>query len=70
MFVSAHYAGEDIVLKFGDGEPWKKTFGPVFIYLNSVNQGEDPLSLWQDAKYQVRVSPKYQKIQNISIKNR
>lgn len=53
MFHSAHYAGEDLVPKFGQGEPWKKVFGPVFIYLNSVTSGEDPLTLWQDAKKQV-----------------
>ena len=58
MFVSAHYGGEDLVVKFGEGEAWKKVFGPVFIYLNSIKpQGEgeeeDPLSLWKDAKQQV-----------------
>ncbi|PIN19713.1 Rhamnogalacturonan endolyase [Handroanthus impetiginosus] len=50
MFVSAHYAGEDIVLKFGDGEGWKKVFGPVFMYLNTAMDGADPLSLWEAAK--------------------
>ncbi|OIT34575.1 hypothetical protein A4A49_12736 [Nicotiana attenuata] len=34
-------------------QPWKKVFGPVFIYLNSVTVGEDPLTLWKDAKEQV-----------------
>ncbi|KAL3340237.1 hypothetical protein AABB24_028722 [Solanum stoloniferum] len=53
MFHSAHYAGEDLVAKFGQGEPWKKVFGPVFIYLNSVTSGEDPLTLWEDAKKQM-----------------
>ncbi|KAI3460079.1 hypothetical protein Pfo_016742 [Paulownia fortunei] len=53
MFVSAHYGGEDVVLKFGEGEPWKKVFGPVFVYLNSALQGANPLSLWEDAKEQV-----------------
>ncbi|KAH6788535.1 Rhamnogalacturonate lyase family protein [Perilla frutescens var. frutescens] len=54
MFVSAHYGGEDLVLKFGVGEPWKKVFGPIFIYLNSTNSQPqpDPLSLWADAKKQ------------------
>ncbi|XP_016467717.2 uncharacterized protein LOC107790313 isoform X2 [Nicotiana tabacum] len=55
MFLSAHYAGEDLVAKFGEGEPWKKVFGPVFIYLNYVNEGEDPLILWEDAKEQMLV---------------
>ncbi|XP_073142946.1 uncharacterized protein [Henckelia pumila] len=53
MFISAHYGGNDLVLKFEEGEPWKKVFGPVFMYLNSAKEGEDPLSLWQDAKQQV-----------------
>ncbi|XP_055834422.1 probable rhamnogalacturonate lyase B isoform X2 [Solanum dulcamara] len=53
MFHSAHYAGEDLVPKFGQGETWKKVFGPVFIYLNSVTSGEDPLTLWEDAKKQM-----------------
>ncbi|XP_075082381.1 uncharacterized protein LOC107822331 isoform X4 [Nicotiana tabacum] len=55
VFLSAHYAGEDLVPKFGDGEPWKKVFGPVFIYLNYVNEGEDPLTLWEDAKEQMLI---------------
>lgn len=56
MFLSAHYAGEDLVVKFRDGEPWKKVFGPVFIYLNSTMEGDDPLVLWEDAKEQVFVT--------------
>lgn len=54
MFVSTHYAGEDLELKFREGELWKKVFGPVFIYLNSTHRGgTDPLYLWEDAKSQV-----------------
>jgi rhamnogalacturonan endolyase len=54
MFLSAHYAGEDIVLKLQPNEPWKKIFGPTFVYLNTLLDGhEDPLELWEDAKYQV-----------------
>ncbi|KVH98834.1 Carbohydrate-binding-like fold [Cynara cardunculus var. scolymus] len=54
MFVSAHYAGNDLVIKFGEGEQWKKVFGPVFMYLNSTtSMGEDPLTLWNDAKNQM-----------------
>ncbi|GLT60575.1 hypothetical protein SLA2020_333360 [Shorea laevis] len=49
MFLSAHYAGEDLVLKLKPGEPWKKVFGPVFMYLNEGN----PVSLWEDAKQQM-----------------
>lgn len=53
MFFSTHYGGVPFILKFSDGEPWKKVFGPLFIYLNSVLDDEDPLSLWTDAKEQV-----------------
>lgn len=53
MFVSAHYAGQDLVPKFRAGEPWKKVFGPVFIYLNSASLGDDPFWLWEDAKIQM-----------------
>lgn len=54
MFLSAHYVGEDMVMKVKAGESWKKVFGPVFTYLNSLpNEISDPLSLWQDAKNQV-----------------
>ncbi|KAK3016083.1 hypothetical protein RJ639_005678, partial [Escallonia herrerae] len=52
MFLSAHYAGDPLVPKFDKGEPWKKVFGPVFIYLNSVMNGDDPFTLWDDAKQQ------------------
>ncbi|KAG5520330.1 hypothetical protein RHGRI_033037 [Rhododendron griersonianum] len=53
MFTSLHYAGYDLGQKIGQGEAWKKVFGPVFIYLNSVVGGEsrdDTLTLWEDAK--------------------
>ncbi|GKA37010.1 probable rhamnogalacturonate lyase B isoform X1 [Tanacetum coccineum] len=50
MFFSTHYAGIDLGLKFRDGEPWKKVFGPVFMYLNSVATEESPTWLWADAK--------------------
>lgn len=53
VFISGHYAGDDLNPKFGQGEPWKKVFGPVFIYVNSVMDGQDPLTLWDDAKRQV-----------------
>lgn len=54
MFLSAHYAGEDMVMKVKAGESWKKVFGPVFTYFNSLpDKTSDPLSLWQDAKDQV-----------------
>ncbi|KAB1200353.1 Rhamnogalacturonate lyase [Morella rubra] len=55
MFVSTHYAGRDAEMKFEDGEPWKKVFGPVFVYLNSVSNESDALQLWKDAKQQMVV---------------
>ncbi|XP_047964301.1 probable rhamnogalacturonate lyase B [Salvia hispanica] len=55
VFISGHYAGDDLNPKFGQGEPWKKVFGPVFIYVNSVMDGQDPLTLWDDAKRQMSV---------------
>lgn len=55
MFYSRHYAGSTLTgLKFKEGEPWKKVFGPVFIYLNSYPGSEEPnQALWKDAKNQV-----------------
>ncbi|CAI9111388.1 OLC1v1011606C1 [Oldenlandia corymbosa var. corymbosa] len=53
MFFSTHYAGESLEISFRNGEPWKKVFGPVMIYLNSVSQDDDPLKLWADAKGQM-----------------
>ena len=53
MFVSTHYAGKEVSMRFGVGEAWKKVFGPVFIYLNSDPVGSGPGSLWEDAKNQV-----------------
>ncbi|KAK6938056.1 Rhamnogalacturonan lyase, domain II [Dillenia turbinata] len=56
MFLSAHYAGEDMVTKIRNNEAWKKVFGPVFIYLNStIFDEDDPLLLWEDAKLQMMV---------------
>ena len=54
MFVSTHYAGKDVGMKFNEGEPWKKVFGPVSIYLNTLSTNDDKtLSLWNNAKQQV-----------------
>ncbi|KAL6582863.1 hypothetical protein OROMI_004941 [Orobanche minor] len=58
MFFSTHYAGQSLIMEFQDGEPWKKVFGPVFIYLNSALDGEDPLTLWADAKEQMLIETK------------
>ncbi|CAL5368340.1 unnamed protein product [Camellia sinensis] len=52
MFVSTHYAGEDVGMKFKAGEQWKKVFGPVFIYLNSASNNQKS-ALWQNAKSQM-----------------
>ncbi|KAF5738047.1 rhamnogalacturonate lyase B isoform X1 [Tripterygium wilfordii] len=51
MFVSTHYAGEDLDTHYSSEEPWKKVFGPVLIYLNS--QPNNNSSLWEDAKKQM-----------------
>ncbi|KAK1370821.1 Rhamnogalacturonan endolyase [Heracleum sosnowskyi] len=55
MFFSTHYAGESLGLQFGVGEPWKKVFGPVFMYLNSGLDKAKTTSLWQDAKEQMLI---------------
>ncbi|CAL5393769.1 unnamed protein product [Camellia sinensis] len=55
MFFSTHYAGDNQIIKLRDGEPWKKVFGPVLIYLNSVSVEEDALTLWEDAKEQMLI---------------
>ncbi|CAL5395082.1 unnamed protein product [Camellia sinensis] len=55
MFFSTHYAGDNQTIKLRDGEPWKKVFGPVLIYLNSVSVEEDALTLWEDAKEQMLI---------------
>ncbi|WOL18187.1 putative rhamnogalacturonate lyase B isoform X1 [Canna indica] len=55
MFFSAHYAGDDLVPRFRNGEYWKKVFGPVFIYLNSPLDGTDPQPFWEDAKSQASI---------------
>lgn len=53
-FVSRHYAGEDLDVRFQDGEPWTKVLGPVFVYLNTDSAAEnDPSVLWNDAKEKV-----------------
>ena len=52
MFFSGHYVG-DMSLDLQTGEPWKKVFGPIFIYLNSASRNEDRHTLWADAKEQV-----------------
>ncbi|KAI3685803.1 hypothetical protein L6452_35061 [Arctium lappa] len=58
LFSSAHYGGNDMVLKFGKGELWNKVFGPIFIYLNTISKTKDLLMLWDDAKNQMFVEVK------------
>ncbi|GAV85154.1 Rhamnogal_lyase domain-containing protein, partial [Cephalotus follicularis] len=53
MFHSTHYTGKDIDTSYRNGEPWKKVFGPVFVYLNSISPQQHRLTLWEDAKTQM-----------------
>ncbi|XP_019177210.1 PREDICTED: rhamnogalacturonate lyase B-like isoform X2 [Ipomoea nil] len=49
-FSGRHYAGRGLDITFQNGEPWKKVFGPEFVYLNSDSSAEnDPSLLWNDA---------------------
>ncbi|KAL6207132.1 hypothetical protein ACLB2K_024377 [Fragaria x ananassa] len=52
MFQGTHYLGLDMVAQFEEGETWKKVFGPVFIYLNSIPDATKAHKLWTDAKKQ------------------
>ncbi|KAJ4701497.1 Rhamnogalacturonate lyase family protein [Melia azedarach] len=49
---STHYAGAELMLNLGAGESWKKVFGPIFVYLNSLSGGGDFQKLWEDANKQ------------------
>ncbi|KAH1110553.1 hypothetical protein GYH30_009408 [Glycine max] len=53
VFHSTHYSGADLIMQFGPNEPWKKVYGPIFIYLNSLSNGFSPIGLWEDAKQQM-----------------
>ncbi|XP_061372051.1 probable rhamnogalacturonate lyase B [Gastrolobium bilobum] len=53
VFHSTHYSGEDLIMKFGPNEPWKKVYGPIFVYLNHLSNGFSPIRLWEDAKQQM-----------------
>lgn len=55
IFSTSHYAGLDLVIKFKAGEVWKKVFGPVFVYLNSVPDNSSTHMLWDDAKERMKV---------------
>ncbi|OAY54379.2 hypothetical protein MANES_03G066613v8 [Manihot esculenta] len=58
MFGSVHYAGKDLNTEYRNGEPWKKVFGPVYVYLNSIPPSENPKALWEDAKRQMSTEVK------------
>ncbi|XP_061336887.1 probable rhamnogalacturonate lyase B [Gastrolobium bilobum] len=53
MFVSTHYAGKGVNMKFQQGETYKKVFGPVFVYLNSAPNNVRLQTLWSDAVRQL-----------------
>ncbi|GFQ06125.1 rhamnogalacturonate lyase [Phtheirospermum japonicum] len=55
MFISTHYAGKDIALKFQTEDYWKKVFGPIYVFLNSnVSAKTNPTILWNDAKQRMQ----------------
>ncbi|XP_026399503.1 probable rhamnogalacturonate lyase B isoform X1 [Papaver somniferum] len=54
VFFSSHYMGQDKIPMFGNGEPWKKVYGPVFLYLNSAPPGTNESALWDDANEQLQ----------------
>ncbi|KAL6660878.1 hypothetical protein ACP70R_000262 [Stipagrostis hirtigluma subsp. patula] len=57
VFLGPHYIGKDIVVKFEQGEYWKKVLGPVFVYLNSCPPKPEKghlRALWEDAKAQAQ----------------
>lgn len=58
MFVSTHYAGLDMDRTYNQGEPWKKVFGPVLVYLNCAPR-PDSSALWNDAKRQMHQEVNY-----------
>ncbi|XP_026420751.1 probable rhamnogalacturonate lyase B [Papaver somniferum] len=60
VFHSSHYMGQHKLPIFGNGEPWKKVYGPVFIYhyktmyLNSAPPSTNESALWDDANEQLQ----------------
>ena len=54
-------------MAFKKGEPFKKVYGPVFVYLNSVPRGHDAPALWNDAKRQVLLLIALNVIKNVLI---
>ncbi|CAI0464077.1 unnamed protein product [Linum tenue] len=63
VFHSTHYTGADLMVPFEAGEAWKKVYGPVFVYFNSLESEASSssgtgMSLWDDAKNQLMVQAK------------
>ncbi|KAF3543315.1 hypothetical protein DY000_02009231 [Brassica cretica] len=55
MFTSTHYAGKELNTTYASDVPWKKMFGPVFVYLNSAPSHD---LMWTDAKRQLAAEVK------------
>ncbi|XP_028754581.1 probable rhamnogalacturonate lyase B [Neltuma alba] len=53
MFMSMHLAGKEAAMEFQEGETYKKVFGPVFVYLNSISSNANAQTLWRDAVQQM-----------------
>jgi rhamnogalacturonan endolyase len=49
MLLGGHFGSGG--LRFEDGEPWDKVYGPLFVYLN---HGPSVEALWQDARRRAR----------------
>ncbi|CAL1395543.1 unnamed protein product [Linum trigynum] len=63
VFHSTHYTGADLMVPFEAGEAWKKVYGPVFVYFNSLesevsSSSGTGMSLWDDAKNQLMIQAK------------
>jgi hypothetical protein len=57
VFLGPHYIGRGMVVKFEEGEYWKKVLGPVLVYLNSMPTKGRPggeSAVWEDAKAQAK----------------
>lgn len=50
---SSHYGGANVSV--AAGEAWTKVIGPFLLY---VNEGPDPISMWQDARAKAEVEAK------------
>ncbi|KAK7386695.1 hypothetical protein VNO78_27030 [Psophocarpus tetragonolobus] len=50
---TTHYSGKEVTMAIKEGESFKKVYGPVFAYLNSVASGHNSQALWSDAVEQL-----------------